>query len=137
MVVIFKLRFFIYLIIAILLIGAVSLYFLINPAEANIFPPCPFHTVTGLYCPGCGSQRAIHDILNGNLLQGFGHNYLFLLLFFVLGYEALTWIRAKCFNKTTYNLINTSKFTIAVLVVVLVFWCLRNLPFYPFTMLAP
>ncbi|WP_211224615.1 DUF2752 domain-containing protein [Salinimicrobium xinjiangense] len=28
------------------------------------FPACPFYTYTGFLCPGCGSQRAIHHLLN-------------------------------------------------------------------------
>ncbi|WP_338730818.1 DUF2752 domain-containing protein [Mangrovimonas cancribranchiae] len=134
-----RLRLFLYIIIAILLISAVSLYFFVNPSseEIQLFPKCPFYRFTGLYCPGCGSQRAIHDILNGHFIEGLRHNYLFILLGIVLGYEALTFIRLTFFKKETYNLIHTSKFTITVLIIVLVFWFLRNLPLHPFTELAP
>ena len=28
--------------------------------------PCPFHMLTGLYCPGCGITRCISALLQGN-----------------------------------------------------------------------
>lgn len=31
--------------------------------------PCIFHSVTGLYCPGCGGTRAARLLLQGNILQ--------------------------------------------------------------------
>ncbi len=30
--------------------------------------PCPFYTLTGLYCPGCGGQRAFKALLRGDML---------------------------------------------------------------------
>lgn len=33
----------------------------------SLFPPCPFHALTGWYCPGCGGLRMTHDLLHGNL----------------------------------------------------------------------
>ena len=36
-----------------------------NPEESSFFPPCLFHSATGLKCPGCGSQRAIYLLLHG------------------------------------------------------------------------
>ena len=30
---------------------------------------CVFREVTGLYCPGCGGQRAVKALLGGNLLS--------------------------------------------------------------------
>ncbi|RZA12021.1 MAG: DUF2752 domain-containing protein, partial [Lysobacteraceae bacterium] len=29
----------------------------IDPNSSHVLPPCPFHALTGLYCPGCGSTR--------------------------------------------------------------------------------
>ncbi|MEO8591517.1 MAG: DUF2752 domain-containing protein [Flavobacteriales bacterium] len=50
-----------------------ALYFF-DPATSRGFLPCPFHWLTGLDCPGCGSQRALHDLLHGRVGEAFGHN---------------------------------------------------------------
>lgn len=34
-------------------------------------PPCLFHSLTGLYCPGCGGTRACRLLLSGHILQSF------------------------------------------------------------------
>lgn len=31
--------------------------------------PCPIHKFTGIECPGCGMQRAIIELLKGNLWE--------------------------------------------------------------------
>lgn len=37
-------------------------------------PPCPFHSITGLYCPGCGSTRALGYLVHGRLLNSLRYN---------------------------------------------------------------
>ncbi|MEW5722540.1 MAG: DUF2752 domain-containing protein, partial [Thermodesulfobacteriota bacterium] len=49
------------------LAGATWLY-LVNPAVSALYPPCPFHALTGLYCPGCGTLRGLNQLLHGHLL---------------------------------------------------------------------
>ncbi|MBK8500480.1 MAG: DUF2752 domain-containing protein [Flavobacteriales bacterium] len=61
------------------LIGLLAISFLVvlwyyDPEQSLPYLPCPFHWLTGLYCPGCGSQRALHDLLHGRLGDAFGHN---------------------------------------------------------------
>lgn len=34
-----------------------------DPETAGFFPICPFYALTGFKCPGCGSQRALHQLL--------------------------------------------------------------------------
>jgi hypothetical protein len=70
----------------ILLAGAVALcafvallYFLFDPTKVSIFPPCIFHSVTGLDCPGCGAQRSLHQLLHGNIIAAFRLNAMFVL----------------------------------------------------------
>src|SRR5580700_1516854 len=51
-----------------------------DPATSGIFPPCPVHYLTGWYCPGCGSLRAIHQLLHGNLRAAWAMNPLTVVL---------------------------------------------------------
>lgn len=37
-------------------------------------PRCWFNAMTGLQCPGCGSQRAIHALLHGQLTEAWHYN---------------------------------------------------------------
>lgn len=49
---------------------AAGIYFIFDPSEYVWFPKCVFHELTGLECPACGSQRAVHAILHGSVLEG-------------------------------------------------------------------
>ena len=40
-------------------------YYFIDPMETSYMPRCIFKTLTGWECPGCGSQRMLHALLNG------------------------------------------------------------------------
>ena len=35
----------------------------------EILPPCSLHTMTGLYCPGCGGTRACYALMQGQVLK--------------------------------------------------------------------
>lgn len=39
-----------------------------------LFPGCPFKTMTGWDCPGCGGLRMTHDLLNGDIPAAFVDN---------------------------------------------------------------
>ncbi len=45
-----------------------------DPGAWHLPVACPFLSVTGLQCPGCGSLRALHDILNLRISKAFHHN---------------------------------------------------------------
>jgi len=121
----------------IVVLGVLSLYFFLDPSQFSIFPKCPFYSLTGIYCPGCGSQRAAHQFLHGHFLEGFKHNFLIGLLVLVLGYELFVYIMKSLFHKNIYNLLHSSKITFSILIIVILFWILRNINVYPFTILAP
>jgi|CXWL01.1.fsa_nt_gi pyruvate/2-oxoacid:ferredoxin oxidoreductase beta subunit len=47
--------------------AGLGVLFLFDPAATPIYPLCPFHFATGLWCPGCGATRALHALLHGEL----------------------------------------------------------------------
>lgn len=57
-----------------------AVYFAFDPAEARWMPKCMLHVLTGLDCPGCGSQRALHALLHGDLGAAWRANAMLLLL---------------------------------------------------------
>ena len=59
-------------------IAAVILY-AFDPAHSGFYPTCLFYRTTGLLCPGCGSLRAGHQLLHGNLAAAFRFNALLIL----------------------------------------------------------
>lgn len=76
--------------VAIAAVILIVLYALLDPAEMPFFPRCPFMLLTGLKCPGCGSQRAVHQLLSLNIGEAFRYNAALVLsipvlLFYVLG----------------------------------------------------
>jgi len=108
-----------------------------DPATSTIFPPCPFHYLTGLYCPGCGSLRAIHQLLHGHLEAAWAMNPLTVLLLPFVAYglaaEALVQMRGR--SLTGWIL---PGLWIQILCGIMVaFGVARNLPVYPFNLLAP
>ena len=60
-----------------------------DPSDGGVFLPCPFRTLTGWWCPGCGLTRATHHLFRGDILQAFRFN-LFAVL--ILGALAATWL---------------------------------------------
>ncbi len=57
----------------------VYLYWKVSPSETELFPKCPTLMYLGFECPGCGSQRAIHHLLNGEMLEAMRMNFLLVL----------------------------------------------------------
>lgn len=125
--------------IALILLGAglCLIYIFINPNEVDFLPRCPFYVFTGYYCAGCGSQRATHQLLNFNIVGVLQQNIFFLFVLLVMVYQLLITLINKYANKKTYNYIHHPKTPIIVLIIVLLFWLLRNIPYYPFNLLAP
>ena len=48
-------------------------YYLHDPADSAA-PKCIFKMLTGYDCPGCGSQRALHALLHGNIARAWQCN---------------------------------------------------------------
>ena len=108
-----------------------------NPEEGGLYPPCLFYALTGLHCPGCGTLRGLHQLLNGNLLAAFGYNPYTMLALPVLGYAYLAALLLTVAGKRLPTVFLPPALIWGLLAAVLAFWALRNVPVYPLTVLAP
>jgi len=123
--------------ISLLGIGIALIYVFINPSEVDFLPKCPLFATTGVYCPGCGSQRATHQLLNFNLFGVINQNILYAASLILFIYHGTTLVLNKFFKQNFYNYIYHPKTPIIILIFILLFWIIRNIPAYPFNLLAP
>lgn len=62
--------------VAVVAVAATIVVATVNPHEAGHYPTCPSLYLTGWWCPGCGSLRALHDLAHGDLVGALGMNVL-------------------------------------------------------------
>jgi len=114
------------------------IYYFFNPSDHSFFLACPFKYATGYDCPGCGSQRAMHQLAHGNIANAFEFNPLMVLsiplVLYGFGVKAWNYLRSTDYRiKLFYN----NFFIYTYFIVVLLFWVLRNTtvaPFNPFSL---
>jgi len=116
-------------------LAAVAIFlFFFNPASpANQwFPKCPFRLLTGWQCPGCGSTRALYQLLHLHPLAAFKLNPLMVLTlpFIVYGFLGLT--TSALLGKPQRRLFIPPVYLWTWLALLIFFWVFRNTPWYPF-----
>ena len=118
-------------------VAAASLIlFLFDPGQYRFYPHCLLYQTTGLLCPGCGSLRALHHLLHGQVLAAVHFNGLL-----VLGTPVAAWLALRSFLRSLHGQAHSTGFhpawLWAALAVVVLFGILRNLPFAHAAGLAP
>jgi len=107
------------------LVGALAYVGLADPHRPGfLFPTCPFHAMTGWYCPGCGGLRMTHDLLHGNLSAAVVDN-----VFVLIGLPLLiAWLVVRL--RLGKRLMSVP--AIATIIIATVAWTVvRNLPGFP------
>jgi hypothetical protein len=116
---------------------ALAAFGFLIPPDSPFFPRCAFYALTKLYCPGCGTGRGILRILHGDILGGIRQNWLLLIGIPVLALADLNALLALFGKKKLFDL-DTIKHGATILAALIIFyWIARNIPFFPFTLLAP
>jgi hypothetical protein len=108
-----------------------------DPATSGVFPPCPLRYVTGWYCPGCGSLRAIHQLLHGNLRAAWAMNPLTVVLLPFLSYGLLSHALYELRGRGLPQPFLRAAWIRALCAAIVLFGIVRNLPLHPFNLLAP
>ena len=99
----------------------------VDPNEPGHYPTCPFLAVTGWFCPGCGSLRALHALAHGDLRAALARNPLMVLTVPVLLGWWVAWL-VRSVRGRSRRWVAPAWTILAFLAVVLVFGVARNLP---------
>ena len=107
--------------------GGIYYFYQNDPAQSEtVFILCVTKNISGVDCPGCGSQRAFHELLHGNFIKAAKLNltiYFFTpLLLFLFLKTAL-----KPFRIDLPDLLITTRRLMLILFFLLLFTVLRNL----------
>jgi hypothetical protein len=115
---------------------AIAAVALIDPAGSPYYPKCPFRSITGLSCPGCGGLRAVHEALHGHLGAAIRLNPILAVLTPILGYGVLDDLSRLFRSRSLPRPRIRPAWWLALAVMVGVFWVVKNIPCYPFTVIA-
>ena len=112
-------------------IGAAYL-FIFEPGQTGFFPACPFRTLTGFTCPGCGSTRGLHRLLHGDIVSALEFNPLMVLSLPFLLYALVRYTAAAVSGRPLQRHNLDAKYIWMLFGLIMSFWIFRNTRFYPF-----
>lgn len=114
-------------ILGLVLMGVIAYYFFLDPESSpHYFLKCPLYEVTGYQCPGCGSQRAFHELLHLDFAEAFHRNALFVLAVPYVLILIFTSFRKEKFLRLREVLLSP-KFLLILMIIIILFGIFRNL----------
>ena len=117
--------------------GSAAFVAFFDPLTENFFPVCPLFQMTGYACPGCGLTRGFHALFHGDFVTAVDFNALIPVWAVVFGYVFVSLILLAVRGRGLPMWPMRPKFLFTMVVVLLAFGVLRNVPVYPLTFLFP
>ncbi len=119
------------------LVGAAFLHFVDPNDSGGPYPTCPWLMLTGTFCPGCGSTRALAALTHLDVVGAASMNLLVFACLPYLGYVYFSWLTRTLRTTPAPRRVFVVPPWLAwsILGGVILFWVLRNLPWFSF--LAP
>jgi len=120
-----------------LAVGAAAVLCRVDPNAADsLLPPCPLYALTGLFCPGCGSTRCLHALVHADVVQALAMNPLLVLALppVILLSLSAAGLLPQRLQRFTHQYIARPWPWLALVVG---YGIARNLPWFPFVLLAP
>ncbi len=97
-----------------------------EPSAGSFFPKCLFHQITGLNCPGCGLQRAIHALMHGHVAEAVRFNAILPVLAVVVAAYGIAYALRNRFPHISKAFTST-RAAMLVLALIVAWWVLRNI----------
>ncbi len=104
-------------------IGGLIIYTYFKDPTSGPILPCLFNKITGFLCPGCGMTRAVNSILHFNFKEAWRYN----ILVYIIPISLLIYFYIRNYSKKNSNI-----FLLLVLIFVIIFGIIRNLPYFNF-----
>ena len=121
--------------------GASALIYALDPSRHAIYPHCLLYKSTGIYCAGCGATRAVYALLHGRVMEALHDNALFVAALPLLLWMAGTYLwpawRANAWPEIHVDGRKLVRGGLWMVILMLGFMALRNLPGWPFDLLKP
>jgi hypothetical protein len=108
--------------------GALAIVATVDPNVPGHYPTCPFLAVTGHWCPGCGSLRALHALTGGDLLGAASRNVLLVASIPLLTWWWVRWVW-RTWTGAARRVPAPGSYIWTGAALVVVFWIVRNLSF--------
>ena len=113
--------------IFIIVLAGFGILFFVNPEASAFMPRCPFNWLTGLDCPACGTQRALHHLFHLQVREAFAYNPFLIISFpYLFALVLCQWfndggrfdaLKRVCHHHVVVNV---------YLVLLVAWWILRN-----------
>jgi hypothetical protein len=124
------------LLVGALAAGTCAVVWVGDPTTPGGFLPiCPTKLLLGIDCPGCGSLRMIYSVLHGDVLAAAHYNALGLIGLVLLLIAYGSWTYSRVTGRTVASWHRHRWAATVTVVLVSVWFVVRNLPFAPFTAL--
>lgn len=99
-----------------------------DPHVQGAYGLCPFHALTGWWCPACGGMRAINDLTHGDIGAALSSNVFVPPLAVIALLLWVRWVQLRLRGSDLRPLSLSNRAVVGIVVVAIVFTVLRNTP---------
>lgn len=110
-------------------VAAIAIYsYFVDTRGAALAPKCPIFFATGYKCPGCGTQRALHELFHGNFIEFAGYNPILVIAIpYILILVYLQYLGGADRFPKANNIVAGRPAALAWLFVIIAYWIIRNI----------